>query len=80
MQASNIFTSFIRTVVPTIVGAVLAFLASKGIELDATAAANLTGFLTALFTALYYLVARIIEAKWPGAGKYLLGSAKQPDY
>jgi hypothetical protein len=76
---NDLAISVIRTVVPTIVGAVLAFFASKGIELDASAAANLTGFLTAVFSGVYYVIVRLLEAKYPKAG-ILLGKAKTPEY
>lgn len=76
---NDLVTSIIRTVTPSIVGAVLAALASKGVELDAQAAANLTGFLTALFGGVYYVVVRLIEQRNPKAG-ILLGKAKQPEY
>lgn len=76
---NDLVTSIIRTIVPSVVGAVLAFLAARGIELDAQAAANLTGFLTALLGSLYYVVVRLIERKHPKAG-VLLGKAKQPEY
>lgn len=76
---NDLAISVIRTVVPSIVGAVLAFLTARGIELDAEAAANLTGFLTALLGGLYYVVVRLIERKHPKAG-VLLGKAKTPEY
>jgi len=76
---NDLTISFIRTTVPSLVGAVLAYLATKGIELDATAAANLTGFLTAFLGSAYYLIVRRIEAKHPKAG-LLLGKAKTPEY
>lgn len=76
---NDIVTSIIRTVVPSIVGAVLAVLAAHGINLDAQAAANLTGFLTALFGGIYYVVVRLIERTNPKVG-VLLGKAKQPEY
>lgn len=76
---SDFITSIIRTYVPIIVGTILAFLASKGITLDAEAAANLTLFLGALFSGVYYLVVRLIERKFPQAG-WLLGQAKVVKY
>ena len=76
---NDLVISVIRTVVPSIVGAVLAMLTARGIELDAEAAANLTGFLTALLGGVYYLVVRFIETKNPKWG-VLLGKAKQPEY
>ena len=76
---SDFVISQIRTYVPIIVGAVLAFLTTKGIELDATAAAGLSTFLTALFGGLWYLIGRLLERKWPELG-ILLGVAKKPNY
>lgn len=76
---NDLAISVIRTVVPSIVGAVLAMLTAQGIELDAEAAANLTGFLTALLGGVYYLVVRVIESRHPKAG-ILLGKAKTPEY
>ena len=76
----DLVTSIIRTVVPLIVGAVLAFLASQGIEpVDASFAANLTAFLTFLFSALYYIVVRLVAKKFPRF-EWLLGSPAKPTY
>lgn len=71
--------SLIRTYVPIAVGAVLAWLASRGVNVDDGAAQGLVAFLTALLSALYYAVARLLESRWPQAG-WLLGSPKQPTY
>lgn len=76
---NDLVTSIIRTVTPSIVGAILAALTSAGINLDAQAAANLTGFLTALFGGLYYVIVRLLEQRNAKAG-ILLGKAKQPEY
>lgn len=76
---SDVVTSVIRTIVPSIVGAVASFLAAKGIDVDAEAVAGLTSFLTALFAGIYYVVARLLEKRYPKAG-YLLGATKQPTY
>ena len=75
----DLATSFIRTIVPMIVGAVVSFLASKSITLDATAAANLATFVGLAVSGLYYIIVRIIEQKFPKAG-VLLGKAKNPEY
>ncbi len=71
--------SLIRTLCPVIVGSVAGFLAAKGINLDPSATAGLTAFLSGLFTTVYYLTVRIIESKYPKAG-YLLGVPKKPEY
>jgi uncharacterized membrane protein (DUF441 family) len=76
---SDFTTSVIRTIVPVIVGSVLAWLASRGIRLDDEAATGLSTFLVAVFTAAYYILIRLVERKYPGAGA-LLGSPKKPEY
>ena len=76
---SDLVTSFIRTVVPMIVGSFVSFLATKGVELDAQTSAALATFLAGLFSSLYYIIVRVLEEKWPNAG-VLLGSKKTPIY
>lgn len=70
--------SFIRTIVPAIVGAVVGYLVSLGLEVDPEFQGALTAVLFAVFTALYYLIIRVIEMKFPMIG-VLLGYAKSPD-
>lgn len=72
-------TSLIRTYVPIAVGALIAFLATRGIDIDANAQAGLITFVTAMLQGLYYLVARLLESKFPQLG-FLLGSTKKPEY
>lgn len=76
---NDFVTSLIRTYVPIAVGAVVSFLLTKGIELDANAQLGLVTFLTALLQGVYYLVARLLEQKFPQLG-FLLGSTKKPEY
>lgn len=86
---NDLAVSIIRTVVPTVVGAVVAWLVfvgavvawlvARGINIDDTTAAQLVAALTAVLTAVYYAVARLAERKWPNAG-WLLGTPKQPSY
>lgn len=76
---SDFVTSLVRTYVPIIVGAVVSFLATKGINVEPEAAAGLTAFLTAVISGAYYLVVRLLESKYPAFGK-LLGSSKKPEY
>jgi uncharacterized membrane protein len=75
----DLVISFIRTVVPTIVGAVASYLATKGVDLAPETVAALATFLTGLFGSIYYAVARLLEEKWPNAG-ILLGVRKTPIY
>ena len=76
---NSLVTSIIRTWTPMIVGAIVAWLAAKGIKVDAASADGLVAFLTGLFSALYYLIARFLEAHYPKAG-WLLGVPAQPNY
>lgn len=70
----------IRTTVPAVVGAVLAYLAKEfGIVIDESAGAGLVAGATALLTAAYYAAARLLEAKVPSLG-WLLGNPKTPTY
>lgn len=76
---SDFITSLIRTYVPMLVGAITTWLLSRGIELDANTTSGLVAFLTGAFSALYYLIVRLFERKFPQAG-VLLGRAAKPKY
>ena len=76
---SNTVVSFIRTYVPVAVGALISWLVAHDIVLDEEAQTGLTIGLTGLVIGLYYLVARILERKWPIFG-FLLGTKQQPVY
>lgn len=76
---NDLVTSVIRTIVPSIVGAVGAFFASKGINVTEEQLATLVPALTTVFTGVYYLTARYLESKYSKAG-LLLGSQKKPNY
>jgi len=77
---SNTVVSFIRTYVPVAVGALISWLVAHDVVLDEEAQTGLTIGLTGLVIGLYYLVARILERKWPLFG-FLLGTPKvQPVY
>ena len=71
--------SLIRTWVPIGVGWLLGLLAGWGIGLDADSSVALSTGVTALVTALYYLLARWLERRWPQLG-WLLGAPSQPIY
>ena len=70
--------SFVRTVVPAIVGAVVGYLVSLGITLDPEFEGAMTAVMFALFTGIYYLLVRVVEMRFPAVG-VLLGWAKSPD-
>lgn len=76
---SDYVASIVRTVVPTFVGAVIAWLISLGITLPASAKDLLTSGLGFVAAIIYYLLVRWLESKWPKLG-VLLGIPKQPVY
>lgn len=67
----------VRTAVPAAVGALLAWLASLGVELDPTVEGALTLAATAILGGLYYWGVRKVARRWPWA-EYLLGSGLAP--
>ncbi len=73
-------TSLIRTYVPLTVGAIISYLATKGIDIDANAQLGLVTFLTAVIQGTYYLLARLLEQRLPKLGGLLLGSTRKPEY
>lgn len=80
---NDFVTSLIRTYVPIGVGAALTWLATTfSIVVPDDASAGLTLFIGALFTAVYYLLARAVEKAFPSLGKLLvgLGAGKAPEY
>jgi hypothetical protein len=72
--------SQIRTYVPSGVGALISWLAFRGVEVDTDTQLLLVTGGTAAATAGYYTIASAIQKKWPIAGRYLLGSKKAPSY
>jgi hypothetical protein len=78
-KMSDQITSYIRTVVPYAIGAIVAWLAAKGINVPEDLIAPTTALITAAAGTLYYIVVRKLEQKWPKLG-VLLGVAKTPEY
>lgn len=74
---SNVFTSIRRTLIPVLVGVILAALTTVGLDVDPDA---LTTVLTGIYTSAYYLLARWLEKRFPFIGKILLGSDSEPLY
>jgi ABC-type phosphate/phosphonate transport system permease subunit len=68
--------SLIRTIVPIVVGALVGWLATRGIEVDA---AVIIPAVDGIVAALYYAAIRAAEQKWPSAG-WLLGAPGAPSY
>lgn len=73
----SIVPSLIRTWTPIIVGALVSWLISLGVNVSDEAQAGLVIALTAVLQGVYYLAARLLERKFP-ALTVLLGSAQQP--
>jgi hypothetical protein len=68
--------SLIRTIVPLLVGSLVAWLATRGVSVDQ---ALILPAADALFTGVYYGIVRWLETKSPKAG-WLLGIPGAPSY
>jgi hypothetical protein len=81
----NLFPSFMRTLVPIAAGALLTLAAKTGIDLDSGTSTTVA---TAIVTAAYYLVFRLLEETAARIGNTplrklagaLLGWARPPRY
>lgn len=79
MKLNDTLTGLIRTWVPIGVGAVIAWFATRGLELDFETQNAVVIALTGVTQALYYSAVRLLENQFPAIG-WLLGSAKKPRY
>ena len=68
--------SFVRTLVPILVGIIISWALRHGFNLDQ---AEVGSWLTPAVTAAYYVIVRTLEKQVPAVG-WLLGLAKQPGY
>jgi hypothetical protein len=64
--------NMIRTYVPVGVGAVVSWLAARGIHVQPDQAAWAVASMTAVFSAAYYTIVRVLEERWPVIGNVLL--------
>ncbi len=71
---TNLRDSLIRTYAPIAAGYVIAYITTKGIDFPLDDKA-----MTAILTALWYTLWRVLETKVPELG-WALGMAKQPAY
>jgi hypothetical protein len=77
----DFLTSLLRTYVPIAVGALVSWLLTLGVELDAETQAGLIVALTGLSQAAYYALVRAVEPHMPDwLTRIVLGSAKAPAY
>lgn len=81
---NDFFISLIRTWIPIILGTALTWLAVHfGVVLDGDTSAALAVAAVGAVTAVYYLLARWVETRWPGLGRILLAlglTKTQPKY
>jgi hypothetical protein len=71
---TDFLTSLVRTYVPIAIG----YLVSVGVLSD-TLSDEATAAATGAIIGAYYLLARLLEKKWPALG-WLLGVPKAPTY
>ena len=76
---SDIKDSIIRTVTPIIVGWLLSVLLLINVTVTPETRLAITNLIGAVLSALYYIVVRWLEQKYPGLG-WLLGKPVQPTY
>lgn len=77
MTLYDTLASLWRTVVPMIVGTVVAWLAHAGLHIDSATA---TAWLGMAFSAAYYALFRVLEAHVSPRWGWLLGLARPPKY
>jgi hypothetical protein len=78
-RAGDLLPSYIRTIVPVVVGAALSWAIRHGLPADWLDQGEVTAWLTPLVIGAYYAAVRWLERRIPAAG-WLLGLAKQPGY
>lgn len=75
----NLWASLVRTIIPSLIGALVATIVALGLQLDADTQSTLIVALVAIVQALYYALARWIVGRWPAA-RFLLGTDAAPSY
>ncbi|THA72562.1 hypothetical protein E6R60_26910 [Streptomyces sp. A0642] len=69
----------VRTIAPIVVGAVLSFLTTRGIEVSSETRDYLTLGTAGVLGSTYYVALLALESRWPRLG-ILLGSTARPIY
>ena len=77
MTVYDTLASLWRTIVPVVVGTLVAWLAHAGIGVDSAAA---TAWLGGAFSSAYYSAFRLLEAHVSSRWGWLLGLARPPQY
>lgn len=75
-----VWESLVRTFTPIVVGYVLGWFATAGIELDEKFAPALTALVGAVLSGIYYVAVRLLETYVTPKFGWLLGLAKTPEY
>ncbi len=79
LNVDALWASLVRTIIPSIAGAIIGFVVSLGLALDpATQSALIIG-VVGIIQYAYYALARTLVAKWPGLA-WLLGTSLTPTY
>lgn len=76
----NLLPSYIRTLVPYLVGLVVSWLTTKGINVPENYQSEAIATLTVVFGQLYYIIIRWLETRVNPRLGVLLGKAKAPTY
>jgi len=75
-----VWESLVRTFTPIIVGAVLGWFTTAGVELDGEFSAALTLLVSGVLSGVYYIAVRLLETYVAPKFGWLLGLAKTPEY
>lgn len=77
---AGILTSIVRTVVPLVVGAVVAVFARANMTLDESTVNAIAELIGVAVATVYYVVVRFLETKGSPAWGWLLLRARAPEY
>lgn len=75
----NLWASFVRTAIPTLVSAFVVGVVASWVTLSADQSVTVITVVSAAVSSAYYTVAAAVVARWPRA-RVLLGSAQTPTY
>lgn len=83
-QVDNLWASFVRTAIPTLVGAAIVTVAgliarAVGFELSPDNLVLVIAAAVAIVESLYWQLAKVLLTRWPGLS-WLLGTGAQPVY
>ncbi|MGW4639536.1 hypothetical protein ACWEN6_13460 [Sphaerisporangium sp. NPDC004334] len=79
MSLFDLLANWIRTGVAAAIGAVIAWFAVRGIDIDPTAAAGVVLAVGSACTLVYQVLVTSLQARWPILG-ILLGVPRSPIY